>query len=80
MKGEDSSGANQQCQLAQNCNRIRQPHQNKTAYRGIERFTCGDLGNIGLDKAHIVQAYRCHASPRLARERGSRSIPTTFPE
>jgi len=64
LESNNSTGANQQRQLAQNGSWVRKPHQNETAYGCIEGFTCGDLGNIGLDKAHITQASFSHASPR----------------
>ena len=64
LESNNSTGANQQRQLAQNGNRIRKPHQNQTAHGCVEGFICGDLGNIGLDKAHIMQASFSHASPR----------------
>jgi len=64
LEGNNSTGANQQRQLAQNGSRVRKPHQNETAHGRVEVFTCGDLGNIGLDEAHIMQASFSHASPR----------------
>jgi len=36
---------------------------------GVEGFTCGDLGNIGLDKTHITQA--SFSLRESARGRGS---------
>jgi len=64
LEDNNSTGANQQRQLTQNGNRGRKPHQNETAHGCVEGFTYGDLGNIGLDKAHSMQASFSHASPR----------------
>jgi hypothetical protein len=64
LESNNSTGANQQRQLAQNGSWVRKPHQNETAHGCVEGFTCGDLGNIGLDEAHIMQACFSHTSPR----------------
>src|SRR6266700_8275824 len=62
LKCNNSTGAKQLRQLAQNGNRIRKPHQNETAHGCIEWFSVRDLGNIGLNEAHVLQASFSHTS------------------
>src|SRR6266481_8148509 len=60
LEGENSSGANQASQRAQDRSRIRKKHQNEPTDTRVEKFVTVDLVHIRLGEVHVPKSSFSH--------------------
>jgi hypothetical protein len=63
LKGYDAAGTEQLRNRAQHAHGIRKKLENETADHGVERLVAGELSDIGLNEAYIVEAGLDRARP-----------------